>query len=286
MSMNIGGSSAAPRFFQIQAGKLDQQAKDFILKNDTNKDGELSQAEVQAAGGLTPGVRSSVPSASIAASLWAGVSGPSNGIGAKEYGQFLVALDFDRDGKITQEESDATMASWAKFIQANPKIAHSSIYSALVQKGKEIGLDKVLDNSEEEKLASDLANGRSPSTSTTTTTPSPVSQDLGLPLVGGTTTTASTVTTPTATAPSTTVSTPAVSDTGGLPIVGGSTVAATTPTTTATATPTTTTTSGSLTQKLQGVPGLDASIIASLVAVVGGSSTTPAAETISLPLVQ
>lgn len=262
MNMNIGGFNAAPKFFQIQAGQLDQQAKAFILKNDTNKDGELSQAEVQAAGGLTPGVRSKVSSASIATSLWAGVSGPGGGIGAKEYAQFLVALDFDRDGKITQDESDATMASWSNFIQANPTVAHSSIYSALVQKGKEIGLDKVLDNSEEEQLAEDLANGKNPS-STTPTKP-PVTVDADLPIIGGTT-------------PETmTITPPVVSDTG-LPVVDGTTVAL--------ATPAPTTTSGSLADRLKAVPGLDSSIVASLVAVVGGSIKTPAAETIDLPLV-
>ncbi len=262
MNMNIGGFNAAPKFFQIQAGKLDQQAKAFILKNDANKDGELSQAEVQAAGGLTPGVRSKVSSASIATSLWAGVSGPGGGIGAKEYAQFLVALDFDRDGKITQDESDATMTSWSNFIQANPTVAHSSIYSALVQKGKEIGLDKVLDNSEEEQLAEDLANGKNPS-STTPTKP-PVTVDADLPIIGGTT-------------PETmTITPPVVSDTG-LPVVDGTTVAL--------ATPAPTTTSGGLADRLKAVPGLDSSIVASLVAVVGGSIKTPAAETIDLPLI-
>jgi hypothetical protein len=267
MNMNIGGFNAAPKFFQIQAGKLDQQAKAFILKNDTNKDGELSQAEVQAAGGLTPGVRSKVSSASIATSLWAGVSGPGGGIGAKEYAQFLVALDFDRDGKITQDESDATMTSWSNFIQAYPTVAHSSIYSALVQKGKEIGLDKVLDNSEEEQLAEDLAIGKNPSR--TTPTKPPVTVDAGLPITGGT------VNSPT-TPETTTITPPVVSDSG-LPVVDGTTVAL--------ATPAPTTTSGSLADRLKAVPGLDSSIIASLVAVVGDSIKTSAAETIDLPLI-
>ncbi|MFN9691833.1 MAG: hypothetical protein ACK551_07035 [Vampirovibrionales bacterium] len=277
MNMNIGGFNAAPKFFQIQAGKLDQQAKAFILKNDTNKDGELSQAEVQAAGGLTPGVRSKVSSASIATSLWAGVSGPGGGIGAKEYAQFLVALDFDRDGKITQDESDATMASWSNFIQENPTVAHSSIYSALVQKGKEIGLDKVLDNSEEEQLAEDLAIGKNPS-STTPTKP-PVTEDAGLPIVGGTTAGTSALVIPSTTTAGTAAKLQAIllaNDTG-LPVVGGTTVAL--------ATPAPTTTSGSLADRLKAVPGLDSSIIASLVAVVGDSIKTPAAETIDLPLI-
>ena len=278
MSMNIGGSSASPRFFQIQAGKLDQQAKDFILKNDTNKDGELSQAEVQAAGGLTPGVRSRVSSASTAASLWAGVTGPSGGIGAKEYAQFLVALDFDRDGKVTQDESDATMASWSKFIEANPKVAHSSIYAALVKLGNDIGLDKVLDNSDEEAVADALANGRDPSTLGSKTPPvSNDTVDAGLPIVGGST--VATTTAPVTSTPATTTVSTSVANNSGLPIVGGSTVATTTA-------PATTMTSGSLADRLKAVPGLDSSIVASLVAVVGGSTPTPAVETVALPLVQ
>ena len=273
MSMNIGGFNAAPKYFQIQAGKLDQQAKAFILKNDTDKDGELSQAEVKAAGGLTPGIRSKVASASIAASLWAGVSGPSGGIGAKEYAQFLIALDFDQDGKITQDESDATTASWSKFIQANPTIAHQAIYAALVQKGNDYELnDKIQDNSEEEQLAEALANGKDPS-SKPTPAKAPVTVDEGLPIAGGTTEES----TPALVIPTST--TPVVNATG-LPVVGGTTVSTTT-------TPASTT-SGSLAESLKALPGLDTGIIASILAAVGvkSTSTTPAVETSDLPLVK
>jgi hypothetical protein len=90
-----------------------------------------------------------------------------------------------------------------------------------------------------------------------------------LPITGGT------VNSPT-TPETTTITPPVVSDSG-LPVVDGTTVAL--------ATPAPTTTSGSLADRLKAVPGLDSSIIASLVAVVGDSIKTSAAETIDLPLI-
>jgi hypothetical protein len=72
------------------------------------------------------------------------------------------------------------MASWSKFIVANPTIAHQSLYATLVQKGKEIGLDKVMDNSEEEQFAG-VADAEDPSSVPSETE---VVSDTELPVVG------------------------------------------------------------------------------------------------------
>jgi hypothetical protein len=111
MSTPRGANATKPTYFQIQAGKLDQQVTAFIDKHDTDGDHALSLDEVREAGGLTNPTKFKSNSLAMTQSLWKAISGPSNTINAKEYAQYLILLDADQNTQITQREVDA--AAWA-----------------------------------------------------------------------------------------------------------------------------------------------------------------------------
>ncbi|MFN7310306.1 MAG: hypothetical protein ACK5T0_02960 [Vampirovibrionales bacterium] len=171
MSMLWGTDVSKPTYFQIQAGKLDQQVNAFIETHDKDGDKALSFNEVIAAGGLTGSVDFKASTSALTKSMWAAVSGPSNTVNAKEYAQYLISLDANQDTQITQDEADALSEKWTKQITKTPQTALKSIYQELVSTGQKFGIESIFDNAKEEELAL----GKSP-----TEAPSPVTREKQL----------------------------------------------------------------------------------------------------------
>ena len=153
MNTSAGAKTTQPTYFQIQAGKLDEQVKAFIAANDRDGDNALSLDEALKAGGLTGSVKFKVNHSSMTQSLWAAITGPSNTLNAKEYAQYLITLDANQDTQITQDEMNGVFSRWTKIITNTPKTALKSIYQELVRTGQQFGIESIFDNAEEEALA-------------------------------------------------------------------------------------------------------------------------------------
>ena len=153
MNMNLS-SFNTPAYFQLQNGQLDVQAKQLIQQFDTDLDGSLSQIEIAKSPGLLGTVKGKVNSPQLAQALWASIAGPSNTINAKEYSTFLLRLDADRNGVITQAESDAYISRDAQTFQ-NMGVQEGvrSIYTTLVSGGNQLGLGQVFGTTQEEQFA-------------------------------------------------------------------------------------------------------------------------------------
>jgi hypothetical protein len=153
MSTPFVANATKPTYFQIQAGKLDQQVNAFIKTHDKDGDKALSFDEVQKAGGLTGSIKFKSNNLTMLRSMWSAIAGPSNTLNAKEYAQYLITLDSNQDTQITQREADSVFAKWTKQITKTPQTALKSIYQELVQKGQKFGIESIFDNTEEEALA-------------------------------------------------------------------------------------------------------------------------------------
>ena len=188
MSTPWGANATKPTYFQIQAGKLDQQVTAFIDKHDTDGDHALSLDEVREAGGLTNPTKFKSNSLAMTQSLWKAISGPSNTINAKEYAQYLILLDADQNTQITQREVDALFSTWTNHINTKPQTALKNIYQELVSVGQKFGITSFFQNAEEEAFAlgeplkkpTSPTEIRKPSISPLTSSPKPT-QNVGMP---------------------------------------------------------------------------------------------------------
>jgi hypothetical protein len=188
MSTPWGANATKPTYFQIQAGKLDQQVTAFIDKHDTDGDHALSLDEVREAGGLTNPTKFKSNSLAMTQSLWKAISGPSNTINAKEYAQYLILLDADQNTQITQREVDALFSTWTNHINTKPQTALKNIYQELVSVGQKFGITSFFQNAEEEAFAlgeplkkpPSTTEIRKPSISPVTTSPKPT-KNVGMP---------------------------------------------------------------------------------------------------------
>jgi hypothetical protein len=109
--------------FAIDRGKIPTQAKNFIAKYDTNKDGVLNFDEYQQAGTLTDGMKSTVSSPDLAKALFAMYAGPSGTLNAAEWARTTVQFDDDMDGKITQAELDKNVELRQEQLKIDPELA-------------------------------------------------------------------------------------------------------------------------------------------------------------------
>jgi hypothetical protein len=153
MNMNLNAVNRQPTF-QLQNGQLDVQAKQFIKQFDTDLDGSLSQEEVGKSSGLMGAVQTKVSSPQLAQALWASIAGPTNTINAKEYAAFLLGVDADRNGMITQAEADAYVAHGSQaFKNLGLKEGVKGMYQTIISNGNQVGLDKAFGTTEEEQFA-------------------------------------------------------------------------------------------------------------------------------------
>jgi hypothetical protein len=109
--------------FAIDRGKIPTQAKNFIAKYDTNKDGVLNFQEYQQVGSLTDGLKSTVSSPDLAKALFAMYAGPSGTLNAAEWARSTVNMDDDFDGKITQAELDKNVELRQEQLKIDPELA-------------------------------------------------------------------------------------------------------------------------------------------------------------------
>jgi hypothetical protein len=109
--------------FAIDRGKIPTQAKSFIAKYDTNKDGVLNFDEYQQAGTLTDGMKSTVSSPELAKALFAMYAGPSGTLNAAEWARSTLNMDDDFDGKITQAELDKNVELQQERLKIDPQLA-------------------------------------------------------------------------------------------------------------------------------------------------------------------
>ncbi len=155
MSMNLQSFGTQP-YFQMQQGKLDVQAKQFIQQFDTDLDGSLSQAELKKSTGLLGPVQTKVSSPQLAQALWASIAGPSNTINAKEYAAFLLRLDdANVDGIITQAEADDWVNRASQAVQAKSPGVNTvaRVYNNMITNGNQVGLDQAFGTTQEEQFA-------------------------------------------------------------------------------------------------------------------------------------
>ena len=148
--LRAGSNNAS---FRIQEGQLDIQAKNFITKWDTDKNGVLDLNEFKKSDGLTGEVKTTIGSTELAQALWASIAGPDGTMSAAEYARTLLGLDENSDGTISQAESDKIKTQWAKQAASNPGKANVSIYNNLIALGTDIGLDRKFAQGSEEKYA-------------------------------------------------------------------------------------------------------------------------------------
>ena len=153
MSTSLGTIANPPTYFQLQTGKLDAQVKAFIDAHDQDGDNALSSEEASQAGSLTGTVAFKSTNNSLNKALWAAMAGPSNTLNAKEYAQYLITLDVNKDGKITQNEANAISTKWANTLTKAPKNGVKSLYQELVQTGKAFGIETIFNNATEERQA-------------------------------------------------------------------------------------------------------------------------------------
>jgi hypothetical protein len=153
MSTSLGTIANPPTYFQLQTGKLDAQVKAFIDAHDQDGDNALSSEEASQAGSLTGTVAFKPTNNSLNKALWAAMAGPSNTLNAKEYAQYLITLDVNKDGKITQNEANAISTKWANTLTKAPKNGVKSLYQELVQTGKAFGIETIFNNATEERQA-------------------------------------------------------------------------------------------------------------------------------------
>jgi hypothetical protein len=121
--------------FAIDRGKIPTQAKNFIAKYDTNKDGVLNFDEYQQAGSLTDGLKSTVSSPELAKALFAMYAGPSGTLNAAEWARSTVNMDDDLDGKITQAELDKNTERHQENLKIDPQLAVMRSYIGLITVG-------------------------------------------------------------------------------------------------------------------------------------------------------
>ena len=155
MNMNFNSVNRQP-YFQLQNGKLDVQAKQFIKQFDTDLDGSLSQEEVSKSSGLMGAVQTKVTSPQLAQALWASIAGPTNTINAKEYAAFLLTVDgANVDGIITQAEADDWVNRASQAVQAKSPGVNTvaRVYNNMMTNGNNVGLDKAFGTTKEEQLA-------------------------------------------------------------------------------------------------------------------------------------
>lgn len=153
MNMNLNAVNRQPTF-QLQNGQLDVQAKQFIKQFDTDLDGSLSQEEVGKSSGLMGAVQTKVTNAQLAQALWASIAGPTNTINAKEYAAFLLTVDGDQNGMITQAEADAYVANGSQaFKNLGLTEGVKGMYQTIISNGNQVGLDKAFGTTQEEQFA-------------------------------------------------------------------------------------------------------------------------------------
>ena len=152
MNMNFNSVNRQP-YFQLQNGKLDVQAKQFIKQFDTDLDGSLSQEEVSKSSGLMGAVQTKVSSPQLAQALWASIAGPSNTINAKEYAALLLGVDADRNGMITQFEADAWVKKDTETFKLWGADGVQDIYKGRISNGNQVGLDQAFGITKEEQFA-------------------------------------------------------------------------------------------------------------------------------------
>ena len=119
--------------FAIDRGKIPTQAKNFIAKYDTNKDGVLNFEEYQQAGTLTDGMKSTVSSPELAKALFAMYAGPSGTLNAAEWARSTVTMDDNFDGKITQKELDIAIDMRQEGLKIDPDLAIQATYAKSIQ---------------------------------------------------------------------------------------------------------------------------------------------------------
>jgi hypothetical protein len=124
--------------FTIHRGKIPTQAKNFIAKYDTNKDGVLNFKEYQQAGTLTDGMKSTVASPKLAKALFAMYAGPSGTLNAAEWARSTTWMDEDFDGKITQAELDTTTALQQDRLRIDPELAIPLTYGKFVSGAQDL----------------------------------------------------------------------------------------------------------------------------------------------------
>ena len=122
--------------FTIDRGKIPTQAKNFIAKYDTNKDGVLNFKEYQQAGTLTDGMKSTVSSPELAKALFAMYAGPSGTLNAAEWARSTVVMDTDMDGKVTQRELDFATKAVQEVIKIDPDLGISAYYANFVEESQ------------------------------------------------------------------------------------------------------------------------------------------------------
>lgn len=155
MSMNLQSFGTQP-YFLMQQGKLDVQAKQFIQQFDTDLDGSLSQAELKKSTGLLGPVQTKVSSPDLAQALWASVAGPTNTINAKEYASFLLIVDADQNGMITQAEASRFVREADQVLRkAGLQNGVKDIYTSMALNSKQAGSDQVFGTTQEEQFALD-----------------------------------------------------------------------------------------------------------------------------------
>ncbi len=179
MSTSLGGIATPPTFFQLQTGKLDAQVKAFIDAHDQDGDNALSSEEASQAGSLTGTVAFKFTNNSLNKALWAAIAGPSNTLNAKEYAQYLITLDVNRDGKITQDEANAISTKWANTLTKAPNNGVKSLYQELVRTGQQFAIEAIFSNTEEERQAFGSTLSKSPPKSVNSTS----APSIKLPLV-------------------------------------------------------------------------------------------------------
>jgi hypothetical protein len=129
-----------------------------ISLHDTNKDGEISLDEAIKGPGLT-GEKKNTYTAEDAKALWASISGPTGTLSARDYAQYLLYLDKDANGELTEQEVSEQKQTLINNTKTDIVRGVVQNYTQLIHIAMQKGLDVELPKGDEQHFALQYAAG-------------------------------------------------------------------------------------------------------------------------------